>query len=108
MFNDHGKSYGGLYLYKHSQGFLDAISKKYTKFSNNEKIELYDNHWVNVCFESYVIDVSYDTWWLDSGVTIYACNSMQVMISRRSPISQKQYVFMGDGTRVLVDFFGSR
>ena len=31
--------------------FLDAISKKYTKFSNNEKNELSDNHWVNVCLE---------------------------------------------------------
>ena len=30
--------------------FLDAISKKYTKFSKNEKDELSDNHWVNVCF----------------------------------------------------------
>ena len=37
--------------------FLDAISKKYTKFSKNEKTELSDNHWVNVCFECNVIDV---------------------------------------------------
>ena len=64
--------------------FLHAISKKYRKFSKNEKNELYDNHWVNVCFESNIIDVPYDTWWLDSGATIHACNSMQAVISRRS------------------------
>ena len=51
--------------------FLYVISNKYTKFSNNGKINLYDNHWVNVCFKSNIIDVSYDTWWLDSGATIH-------------------------------------
>ena len=28
---------------------LYAISKKYMKFPNNEKYELFDNHWVNAC-----------------------------------------------------------
>ena len=47
---------------------------------------------MDVCFESNVIDVSYDYWWLDSGATIHACNSMLAMISRMSPTSQKQCV----------------
>ena len=47
---------------KNAKEFLDSIRKKYTKFSKNEEIELSDNHWVNVCFESNVIDVSSDTW----------------------------------------------
>ena len=59
---------------------------------------------MNVCFESNVIDVSYDTWWLDSGATIHSFNSMKAMISRRSPTSLEWYVCMGDGTRVQVDF----
>ena len=59
-----------------------------------------DNHWVNVCFKSNVTDVSSDTWWLDSGATIHDCNSMQIVISRRSPTSLEQYVCMGDDTRV--------
>ena len=29
---------------KNAKQFLDAISKKYTKFSKNEKNELSDNH----------------------------------------------------------------
>ena len=84
--------------------FLDAISKKYTKFSKNEKNELFDNHWVNVCFESNVIDVPFDTWWLDSSITIHVCNSMQEVISKRNPISFEQYVYMKDDTRVQIDF----
>ena len=51
----------------------------------NGKNELSNNHSANVCFESNIIDVLSDTWWLDSGATIHVCNSMQVMISIRSP-----------------------
>ena len=29
---------------ENAKEFLDAISKKYTKFSRNEKNELFDNH----------------------------------------------------------------
>ena len=61
---------------------------------------------MNVCFESNIIDVSSITWWLDSGATIQACNSMQAVISRRSPTSLKNYVYMGNGIRVQVDFLG--
>ena len=59
---------------------------------------------MNVCFESNIIDVPSDTWWLDNGAIIHACNFMQAMISRRSLTSLEQYVYMGDGIRVQVDF----
>ena len=59
---------------------------------------------MNVCFESNIIDVSFDTWWLDSGATIQTFNSMQAVISIRSPTSLEQYVYMGDDTRVQLDF----
>ena len=61
---------------------------------------------MNVYFESNVIDVLSDTWWLDSGVTIHTCNSMQAVISRISPTSLEQYIYMRDGTRVQVVFLG--
>ena len=61
---------------------------------------------MNVCFESNAIDVSSDSWWLDSGSTIHACNSMQAVISSRSPTSLEWYLYMGDNTRVQVDFLG--
>ena len=49
--------YASIPKIENAKEFLDAISKKYTKFSKNEKNELSDNHWVNVCFESNIIDV---------------------------------------------------
>ena len=91
---------------ENAKDLLYAISNKYTNFSKNEKKELYNNHLVNVCFGSNIIDVPSDTWWLDSGATIHACNSMQAVICKRSPTSLEQYVYMEEGTRVQVDFLG--
>ena len=93
--------YASIPKIENAKEFLDAISKKYTKFSKNEKNELSNNHMVNVCFETNVIDVSFDTWWL-----VHACNSKHAMISKRSPTSQEQYVYMGDSTKVQIVFFG--
>ena len=45
---------------ENAKEFLD-VGKKSTKFSKNEKNELFNNHWVNACFESNIIDVSSDT-----------------------------------------------
>ena len=53
-----------------------------------------------------IIDVSSDTWWLDNVAIIHACNSMQVVINRRSQISLEQCIYMGDDTKVQVDFLG--
>ena len=75
--------YASILKIENAKDFLYAINKKYTKFSKNGKNGPYDNHWVNVCFESNIIDVPSDTWWLDSGATIYAFNSMQVVISSK-------------------------
>ena len=81
--------YASIPKIENAKDFFYTISKKYTKFLKNEKNELSDNHWVQVCFEFNVIDVSFDTWWLDSGINIHACNYMQVVISRRSSTSLK-------------------
>ena len=58
---------------------------------------------MHVCFEYNIIDVSSDTLWLNSGVTIHPYNSIQAMISR-NPTNLELYVCMGDGTKVQVDF----
>ena len=85
---------------------LSFITKLNRTNYKNEKNKLSDNHLVNVCFESNIIDVSSDTWWLDSGATIHAYNSMQVVIKRRNQTSLEQYVCMREGTKVQVDVIG--
>ena len=61
-------------VYSSSLSFpqLSIIMKLNETNYKNEKNELSDNHGVNVCFESNIIDVSSDTWWLDSDATIHA------------------------------------
>ena len=61
---------------------------------------------MNICFESNGINMSFDTWWLDSGATIHACNSMQVILSKRNLSSLEQYVYMGDDIIVQAVFLG--
>ena len=80
------------------------LARNIQSFQKNEKNELSDNHLMNVCFKFNVIGVLSDTWQLDSGATIHACNSMQAVISRRNPTNLEQYVYIGDGIRVQVDF----
>ena len=87
--------------YRHKFGHKKTNCMKLKAIRENK-----GNHWLNVCFESNVINVPSDTWWLDSCVPIHTCHSMQAMINIRSPTSQEQYVFMGDNTRVHIDFLG--
>ena len=51
---------------------------------NNGENELPDNHWINVCFESNIIDVPSDTWWLDSGATCDTPNP-KGLVDHRQP-----------------------
>ena len=84
--------YASIPKIENAKEFMYVISKKYTKVSKIGKNELSNNHWVNVCFENKIIDVPSDTWWLDNGATIHACNSMQDVIRKISLPSLKQYV----------------
>ena len=70
------------------------------------KQEKKGNLLVKVCLESNVVDVPSNTWWLDTGATIHVTNSLQEMIKRRKPTSVEQHVYMGDGTRTKVEFWG--
>lgn len=60
-----------------------------------------------VFLESNIIDVPSNTWWLDTGATINVTNSLQAVTNRRKPNSLEEYVYMGDGTKVRIEFFGT-
>ena len=58
------------------------------------------------CFESNVIDVSPNSWWLDSGATIHVVNSLQGFTSLRKPSDVESKIIMGDGVRAPVEDIG--
>ena len=59
-----------------------------------------------VCFESNMVDVPLNTWWLDSGATIHVVNSLQGFRSLRNPSKVESEIIVGDGARIVVEDIG--
>ncbi|KAH9669148.1 retrovirus-related pol polyprotein from transposon TNT 1-94-like protein [Citrus sinensis] len=59
-----------------------------------------------VGFESNLVDVPSDTWWLDTGATINITNSLQEFKSRREPNEGELIVHMGNGVTTKVESIG--
>ncbi|KAA8532494.1 hypothetical protein F0562_032527 [Nyssa sinensis] len=60
-----------------------------------------------VCYESNMVDVVYNTWWIDSGSTIHISNSLQGMRNLRKPVGSEQCIYSGNKMRSHVDFVGT-
>ena len=58
------------------------------------------------CLESNVVDVSPNSWWLDSGATIRVVNALQGFTSLRKPSDVKSKIIMGGGARASVEDIG--
>ncbi|KAJ9679813.1 hypothetical protein PVL29_021660 [Vitis rotundifolia] len=56
--------------------------------------------------ETNIVDVHANSWWLDTGATIHVTNSLQEMTKKRRPSKHEEFVYMGDGSKVKIDFFG--
>jgi len=50
-----------------------------------------------VCFESNLVDVPSNTWWLDTSATIHVTNSLQELKMRRRPSDGQLSVAVGNG-----------
>ena len=55
-----------------------------------------------VCFESNIIDVPSNTWWLDTGATIHVTNSLQALRNLRKPSDGELIIRLGNGDKVEV------
>ena len=56
--------------------------------------------------ETNIVDVHVNSWWLDTGATIHVINSLQEMTNKRRSSKHEEFVYMGDGSKVKVEFFG--
>ena len=56
--------------------------------------------------ETNVVDVHVNFWWLDTGATIHVTNSLQKMTNKMRSSKHEECVYMGDGSKVKVEFFG--
>lgn len=57
---------------------------------------------VLVYFESNLLDMLSDTWWLNNGVTIHTINSLHELRNSRRPIDIKLVVNMSNGLKIKV------
>ena len=49
-----------------------------------------------VCYESNMVHVNINTWWIDSGSTIHISNSLQGLQNLRKPMGSEQSILSGN------------
>ena len=56
--------------------------------------------------ETNIVDVHANSWWLDTSAIIHVTNSLHEMTNKRRSLKHEECVYMGDGNKVKVEFFG--
>jgi hypothetical protein len=64
-------------------------------------------HLACVCFESNLIVVPSNTWWIDSGSTVHVSNSMQGFLTIQTLNQNENFIVMGNGVKVQVVAIGT-
>ena len=60
-----------------------------------------------VCFETNLVDVPSNTWWLDSGAIIHISINMQGYLTTRQPMTREKTILMGSKMGVKVEDIGT-
>ena len=60
-----------------------------------------------VCYESNMVDVNHDTWWIDSGSTIHVTTTLQGLQNLKKPLRSEQYIFFGNKMHSHVEAIGT-
>ena len=81
------------------------VKKGCVKFQN--WLEKKVNQFSFVCYESNMVDVVYNTWWIDSGSTIHILNSLQDMRNLRKSVGSEQGIYSRNKMRSHVEAIGT-
>ncbi|WKA00618.1 hypothetical protein VitviT2T_018956 [Vitis vinifera] len=81
------------------------VKKKCLKFQN--WLEKKGNPTSFVCYESNMVNVNTNTWWIDSGSTIHISNSLQGMQNLRKPVTSEQFILSGNKMGSHVEAIGT-
>ena len=60
-----------------------------------------------VCFESHMVNVNHNTWWIDSGCTIHVSNTLHGMQNLRKPVGSEQCIYSGSKMSSRVEAIGT-
>ena len=64
-------------------------------------------HFVSVCFESNLIEVSSNTWWLDTGAITHVSNVMQGYLNFHQMPESESFLFMGNRMKARIEGVGT-
>ena len=60
-----------------------------------------------VCYESNMVNVNHDTWWIDTGTTIHVSNTLQGMTNLRKPVDSERLIYSGNKIASRVETVGT-
>ena len=60
-----------------------------------------------MCYESNMVHISYNTWWIDSGTTIHVANTMQGFLNQRKPTETERSIYSGNWISSHVEAVGT-
>ena len=60
-----------------------------------------------VCYESNMVNVNQNTWWIDSGSIIHVSNTLQGMQNLRKPVGSEQCIYSGSKMSSCVEAIGT-
>ena len=64
-------------------------------------------HYVSVCFESNLIEVPSNTWWLDTGATTHVSHISQGFLSIQPIKESEKFLFMGNRMKARIEGIGT-
>ena len=82
------------YMKKDCSKFKIWLDKKGTQFSF-------------VCYESNMVNINHNTWWIDSGSPIHVSNTLQGMQNLRKPVGSEQCIYLGSKMSSRVEAIGT-
>ena len=80
------------------------MKKKCLKFQ--KWLEKKGNPTSFVCFESNMVNINTNTWWIDSGSIIHISNSLQGIQTLRKLVSSEQFILFGNKMGSHVEAIG--
>ena len=60
-----------------------------------------------VCFESNLVEVPHNTWWIDFGCTTHVSYTMQGFLTTQTIIPNENFIFIGNQVKVPIEAIGT-
>ena len=93
--------------HKHVILYLDAVIQPANFSEIRSDIPKLEEVISFVCYESDMVNVNINTWWIDSGSTIHVSNSLQGLQNLRKPVGSEQSILSGNKMGSHVEAIGT-